>query len=532
MKRRFKAAFILLSFAALFLAAWSIYGRRSRRTPISIARSADSAQTQTSHTSPLDAQAANRRAVARALGVRADRVDATLHIAAAEALKRARELLSGKPNARALAEARALLRLAAQDGNAEAALELGRLLESGLGGPVDRKGAFEAYKLAAEGGSAPAQLKVGQLLIRGEGCTTDYAAAATWLTRAAENGAPAGWTALGTMHANAQGFPQDYSAAMRLYEQAAATGDNAATVQIGLATINGWGVTADAPQGIELLKAAFAAGISDAAATLARLYETSDQFRDPEESLTWYRAAAEAGNVQAQAVLGHALAAGSLGTSDMGEAMKWLGAAGLSGDAEALTELGYVSLKQGGDPQHATEVLRQAAESGSTAAALALARMNAEVGGTSEQTNRAIQALVSDAAANGDWRALYVEQMVRNGQPFNEAVKSLSNVTLEQYMAQNTTTNSTTVTPPVPISMSPPELPAAEQLSGFSGAITVRFVVSPDGRATSPVLLQQAPPGVQKAIKDAIATWRFTPARKGDTAVATPMEIPLVFRSP
>jgi len=69
------------------------------------------------------------------------------------------------------------LRLAAEQGDADAQLALGVLYVYGEGVPQDDAEAVKWYRLAAEQGNGPAQYNLGVMYYDGEGVPQDYAEA-------------------------------------------------------------------------------------------------------------------------------------------------------------------------------------------------------------------------------------------------------------------------------------------------------------------------------------------------------------------
>ena len=97
---------------------------------------------------------------------------------------------SRKSNAKALTanENVEWLELGAKQGNAEAALTLGEMAETGRGVPRDLKRAAELYQIAAETGLVQGEAALGKLYANGEGVPQDNEKAIFWLTKAAEQG--------------------------------------------------------------------------------------------------------------------------------------------------------------------------------------------------------------------------------------------------------------------------------------------------------------------------------------------------------
>ena len=80
------------------------------------------------------------------------------------------------------------LELGVKQGNVEAALNLGKMAETGRGVPQDYKRAAELYQMAAEEGIVQAQSALGRLYANGDGVDQDNSKAVFWLSKAAEEG--------------------------------------------------------------------------------------------------------------------------------------------------------------------------------------------------------------------------------------------------------------------------------------------------------------------------------------------------------
>ena len=81
------------------------------------------------------------------------------------------------------------------------------------------------------------------------------------------------------------------------------------------------------------------------------------------------------------------------------------------------------------------------------------------------------------------------------------------------------------------LSNPPPPYPAAARRLKLQGTVTVRVMVSPDGRPTSVTLEKGS--GVRildEAALEAVRHWSFVPARRGDKAIAALVDVPVRFR--
>ena len=86
-------------------------------------------------------------------------------------------------------------------------------------------GELEDLTVKANQGDADAQLNLGNRYYNGEGVPQDYKQAVYWYTKAAEQGYASAQFNLGLMYGNGQGVPQDYKQAYIWFSLAAANGE-------------------------------------------------------------------------------------------------------------------------------------------------------------------------------------------------------------------------------------------------------------------------------------------------------------------
>ena len=178
----------------------------------------------------------------------------------------------------------------AQQGNAQAQLNLGGLYAIGKG--VQRNYALAAlwYTRAAEQGLALAQVIVAENLERGDrGFPLDPAAAVPWYQKAADQGFVEAQRELGRRYGLGEGVPQDYSVSAGWYKKAADQGDAESQLRLGLIYFNGEGVS-----------------------------------QDDVISSSWFLKAAEQGRADAQVLLGMRIFAGLGLPKDSVQGLKWL----------------------------------------------------------------------------------------------------------------------------------------------------------------------------------------------------------------
>jgi TPR repeat protein len=226
--------------------------------------------------------------------------------------------------------AREWYRQASDQGNAQAALALARLVRIGLGGPADLAGALELYTLAAEAGQPGADRELGLLLLQ----QNRFDEAIVWILGAAEGGDPDAQAVLSELFLLGIAVEQSDASSLHWLEQAAAAGHNSAQRDLAVRYWSGVGVPQDRDRAFSLLQAA-----------------------------------AEGGNVLAQIDLGWMHYRGLGIPLDYGLARQYFTAAAEAGSSEGQFRLAQmIQLAQGGDDLGPSENHRQAMELYLTAA--------------------------------------------------------------------------------------------------------------------------------------------------------------------
>jgi uncharacterized protein len=93
--------------------------------------------------------------------------------------------------------------------------------------------AFRRWRPLAEQGDARAQAELGRMYNTGEGVAQDRVQAAYWFRKAADQGFANAQTHLGLMYQYAQGVPQDYVQALSWFRKAADQGEPGAQYSLG-----------------------------------------------------------------------------------------------------------------------------------------------------------------------------------------------------------------------------------------------------------------------------------------------------------
>lgn len=113
----------------------------------------------------------------------------------------------------------------AEQGMAEAQVNLGNLYMKGLGVPLDYVEARHWYEQAARQGNATAESKLGILHYYGLGTQIDMSEAARWFGKAAEQGEASAQAVLGALFASGNGVDKDNARAYFWYTLAAEQGN-------------------------------------------------------------------------------------------------------------------------------------------------------------------------------------------------------------------------------------------------------------------------------------------------------------------
>jgi serine/threonine protein kinase len=115
--------------------------------------------------------------------------------------------------------ARELAEPCAKDGNPDCQFLLGRILETGSGGPKDPGAAADWYRKAADAGLAKARYNLGALYYSGEGVPKDRRAAAEWFSKAAYQNHAGAQFNLANLYETGDGVPKSISEAKKWYTE-------------------------------------------------------------------------------------------------------------------------------------------------------------------------------------------------------------------------------------------------------------------------------------------------------------------------
>jgi TPR repeat protein len=233
--------------------------------------------------------------------------------------------------------------------------------------------------------------------------------------RAEEQKDPQSMTLIAELYANGYGVPHDDKKALDWYGKAAALGDAGGTFGLAMFKLAGRGGPADREAGMKLLADAARVGHVAAAYDLGLLMLQGED-RNVAQAAEYFRAAAVAGNPEAQYALGTLYKEGRGVPRDFREAARLLGAAAAANFTDAQVEYAIALFNGNGvprDEQAAAALLRKAAVKGNPIAQNRLARLLATGRGVPANAVEAAKwAIVAKAAGVHDtWLDNFVQSL-------------------------------------------------------------------------------------------------------------------------
>ena len=158
------------------------------------------------------------------------------------------------------------------------------------------QGSFGEIHARAEQGDAEAQYNLGRIYANGEGVPPNVVEAVRWFRLGAAQGHADAQNGLGVMYANGRGVPQDDAEALRWYRLAADQGDGNAQFRIGGMYKDGKGVARNYVEAVRWYRLAADQGHGNAMFALGAIYKGGEGVPpDEAEAVRWYRLAAEQG---------------------------------------------------------------------------------------------------------------------------------------------------------------------------------------------------------------------------------------------
>jgi uncharacterized protein len=241
-----------------------------------------------------------------------------------------------------LAEARRLLRRAAELGHGDSQLTLARNLQNGSDGEQrDMVQAAAWLKKAAEQGQHQAQHALGLAYYYGQGVPADRAEAAAWYRKSAVGGYDAGQRNLGLCLLRGEGVERDVEEAAVWLRKAADQREAEAERELALLYFRGLGVTADNDEAFKLLRLAAQAFDAKAMILLGQLSARGIRMpQDLKGANVQFRRLAETDNHEGMASLGYSYETGRGLKQDYAVAMDWYAKAAALGNTDAKAAIG------------------------------------------------------------------------------------------------------------------------------------------------------------------------------------------------
>lgn len=166
---------------------------------------------------------------------------------------------------------------------------------------------------AAEQGNMDAQLKLGKMYLEGQGVPQDDDLAVAWIRKSTEQDHEWAYYQLGMMYLEGQGVPQSDIEAAACFLKAAELGDFDATYQMGMMYLEGRGVPQDDEQACYWIRVSAENGYRGAQALLGEMLEQGQVTpRNLDEAAEWLAKAADWGDEDAQIRLDRLLRSGVL----------------------------------------------------------------------------------------------------------------------------------------------------------------------------------------------------------------------------
>jgi len=161
------------------------------------------------------------------------------------------------------------------------------------------------YQSGADQGDANAEYELGRLYFWGRGVPQDYAQTRYWFQKAADQGFAKGEDGIGALYYYGNGRLQSYSEAYIWYRKAADRGDAIAQEALGTMNYYGYGTPRNYSEALAWYRKAADQNYPKAAYDIGYMYWYGQGVpRDRLEANRWYRKAASLGSRDAQLVLG------------------------------------------------------------------------------------------------------------------------------------------------------------------------------------------------------------------------------------
>jgi TPR repeat protein len=207
---------------------------------------------------------------------------------------------------------------------------------NGEGVPRDETRALALLRPAAERGDAEAQFLLGLSYRSGRGVAANDVEANRWLERAAKQNHAQAQYLLGLSYLRGRGVAKDSRQAVDLFRQSALQGNAGAQYHLGLAHLSEDGAPRDDKLALTWLERAADQGYAEAQYLIGEMYQNGrGTAPNPAWAMRWFIKAGVQGLPQSQYITGLSWAAGSGVPRDLETAYVWLDLASRRGHKDA-----------------------------------------------------------------------------------------------------------------------------------------------------------------------------------------------------
>lgn len=329
-----------------------------------------------------------------------------------------------------------LFLLEAEDGNALAMHDLGRMFTDGLGVEMNTDAAFVWYSKAlaaflaieAKKEHRYVEYRIGKLYAAGLGTEQDYVEAANWFKEAASKNHKYAQYSLGVLYYRGRGVEHNFNTAFQLYQSSAKQGMPYADYEMAKMYRDGIGTARNTEEAQLHFKAAF-----NGFQQMERqsrddklqyrlgqmLYTGTGTKKDMDEAIYYLEKSARLGNVNAQYMLGKIYLDVHCGKFNVEKALRWLTKASDNGNALAQYALG--KLYRNGNYmekniQRAVDLFTLSAEQDNSYAAYALGTLYLQEEGISKDMAAAVKWLTKSAVQENQYAQYQLGKLYLLGQ--------------------------------------------------------------------------------------------------------------------
>lgn len=189
------------------------------------------------------------------------------------------------------------------------------------------------FEAAAAQGNGEAMYELSRCFLKGKGVTVDVDASINWLKRAADSGLAEAQCKLGEAYGNGEDVKQDMDLSFRYLSLSANQGYGEAEYCLAILYRDGNGIPKDSKTSKKFFELSGTHGYTEG---YVALYSMIAQEGDLNEATIYLRKAAEAGDVEAQLVMGMHYEIGQGTRKNVAKAKMWYKKAADSGNIKAV----------------------------------------------------------------------------------------------------------------------------------------------------------------------------------------------------